>query len=262
MNTQLEMLAEVYNYKGCNFEENYIYSQLTKAFYKDILENGSELAEEEYIAIFGEESKEIFSYMSENFEYLEEACELNTEILFEGYAEKQYLEEKTRGDWMKGLADFASKTSGGARPSWSKGIQDAKNMGTAAVRSAGMDEKGLKYGLEQMSKGRLASVKKTTGLTGFLKGLWDKLKDFGGGAINKLKDLVGKVPWAKDIISKGATFFKANPIAQVAVPAVVLAGGAAAGWKLLKKLKGKKANKEEFKEVIEKNKDKIKKYAA
>lgn len=197
MNEQMRMLAEAYNYKGVFFVENYVFSNLLKAFYEDTKIYGKESAEDMYVTLFGEEAEEVFRYLNKNYSYLKEAATIKSQLLFEGYAEKTLNEDL----------------------------------------------------------GKVAS---------FLKGAWDKLKGLGTGALSKLKDFVGKgIPWAKEIAQKGASFFAGNPVAQVAIPAVALAGGVAAGWKLLSKMKKKKLSaeeKEKFKEVVEKNKDKVKKY--
>jgi hypothetical protein len=244
MTDKMQMLAEAYDYRGVFFEENFTYSHLLKAFYEDVNKYGTESAEEMYVTLFGEETKDVFSYMNENFDYLEEASAIKSEILFEGFAEK-YLSE-------------ANPLSGGMPRS-------QKAIDAVAKRSQGLDKKNIGMVRSSALEELTGSAKKISGVSGFLKGLWDKLKGLGTGAISKLKDLVGKgIPWAKEIAQKGASFFTGNPIAQVALPAVALAGGVAAGWKLLRKMKKKKLSdqdKEKFKEVLDKNKSQVKQYA-
>lgn len=98
--------------------------------------------------------------------------------------------------------------------------------------------------------------------------LWSKLKLFGAPVLGKVKNFLSQgLPWAKDLISKGAAFFTELSIAQIAVPAIALAGGVAAGLKLVNSIRKKmKANplskeeKEKFKKIVMEKEDEIKKY--
>jgi hypothetical protein len=208
----LEMLAEGLDYKGAHFTENWVYSNLVKAYIRDTREYGTEVAEDMYITLFGEELQESIDYINENYNYITEAVDIDSPLLFEGY-----LGEKMTGKGAVSMAGHAA-TSGKAK--------------------------------------------------GILKGLWDKLKGIGSGVLGKLKGFVEKgIPWAKEIVQKGASFFAANPIAQIAVPAVAIAGGAAGAAKLINKMrkkagKGKMSQeeKEKFKEQLQQNQGKIKKY--
>lgn len=206
----LEMLAEGLDYKGAHFTENWIFSNLVKAYYEDAEKYGAEEAKDMYLTLFGEELEEALDYINENYEYIGEAVGIDSPLLFEGY-----LGERAQG------------------------------KGASAVSMAG----------QAAASGKAKGV---------LKGLWDKLKGLGSGALDKVKGLVEKgVPWAKELIQKGASFFASNPIAQVAVPAVALAGGAAAGWKLLKKMKKGKISdedKQKYKEALQQKQDQVKKY--
>jgi ribosomal protein L12E/L44/L45/RPP1/RPP2 len=205
----LEMLAEGLGYEGAYFTENWIFSNLVKAYIRDAKEYGSEVAGDMYITLFGEELQEAIDYIDENYDYITEAVNVDSPLLFEGY-----LGEKADG------------------------------KGATSVVAASGKAKGV------------------------LKGLWDKLKGLGSGVIGKLKGFVEKgIPWAKEIVEKGASFFASNPIAQIAVPAVAIAGGAAGAAKLINKMrkkagKGKMSQeeKEKFKKQLQQNQGKIKKY--
>lgn len=94
--------------------------------------------------------------------------------------------------------------------------------------------------------GGFNAVKKTPKIIEFLKGLWDKIKQFGKPIVDKLSKFVGAgVTWAKNIATKGLAWLQNNPIARVAVPVVALAGGIVGGIALLNKLR-KRAGKEKL----------------
>ncbi len=78
----------------------------------------------------------------------------------------------------------------------------------------------------------------------FLAGLWDKVKKFGGPIVGKLAGLLSSgVSWAKNIAQQGLGWIASNPIAQVAVPAVVLAGSALGAVKLINRMRRKKGER-------------------
>lgn len=98
--------------------------------------------------------------------------------------------------------------------------------------------------------------------------VWDVIKQFGGAYIGKIQKFLGQgVSWAKELMSKGISFFTDLPITQIAVPAIAIAGGITAGVKLINKIRKKagknplsKEEKENFKEALKAKKDEVAKY--
>lgn len=89
---------------------------------------------------------------------------------------------------------------------------------------------------------------------GFLRGLWDKIKNFGGPLVDKLSGALGAgLSWVKNLTSNGLSWLASNPIAQVAIPAVVLTGSAIGAVKLINRLRRKsgerKMSKQEVKQL-------------
>lgn len=101
----------------------------------------------------------------------------------------------------------------------------------------------------------------------FLAGLWDKVKKFGGPIVGRLAGLLSSgVSWAKNIAQQGLGWIATNPIAQVAVPAVVLAGSAVGAVKLINRMRRKKGERkldkqeqEEIKRMAVERSDEIEK---
>jgi len=103
---------------------------------------------------------------------------------------------------------------------------------------------------------RKVSLNERITAIGFLKGLWQKIKDFGAPIINKIKTWAGPaISWIKGILSQGIKFVTTNPIAKIAVPAVVMAGSIVGAIVLINKLRKKanmkKLNKQEIDEMRE-----------
>jgi hypothetical protein len=104
----------------------------------------------------------------------------------------------------------------------------------------------------------------------FLKGLWDKVKQYGGPIVGKLAGLLSSgVSWAKNIAQQGLGWIASNPIAQVAVPAVVLAGSAIGAVKLINRMRRKKGEKklskqeqQELKRIALEKSDEVEKQAS
>jgi len=100
--------------------------------------------------------------------------------------------------------------------------------------------------------------------------VWDVIKQFGGSAIGRMKGFLGQgLGWAKELMSKGIGFFTELPIAQIAIPALALAGSAAGAIKLINSIRKKakenplsKEEKEKFKEAIKNNKEEALKYTS
>ena len=89
-----------------------------------------------------------------------------------------------------------------------------------------------------------ASAGEEVAKTGFLAGLWDKIKQFGGVIVGRLAGLISSgVAWAKNIAEQGMGWIAANPVAQVAVPAIVLAGSAVGAVKLINRMRRKSGEK-------------------
>ena len=239
MNLRGFILAESYGYEGVHFWENYIMSDLLRAFNEDVNFFGKKEAFDIYVNVFGESTAPVFEYMVNHEDELNEAAKIKGQFLFEtvGYDNlHRYLTE----------AIPASAGFGGAGR--------ALRVSNAAAQTA----KG----------GALASGLSKIG--GFLSGLWGKIKNFGKPIVDKLGSLVsGGVGWAKKIAQQGMNWLYTNPVAKVAVPAIALAGTIGGGVALINKLRkraGKdKLSKEEeqkFKELAQENKDKLKRYGA
>lgn len=103
---------------------------------------------------------------------------------------------------------------------------------------------------------------------GFLSGLWDKIKKFGAPIVSRLSKLIeAGASWAKNIAEKGIGWIGSSPVAQVAVPAVVLAGTTAGAVALINKIRKKKKQpklskeeKAELERTAQQRKPEIEKY--
>lgn len=190
---KMSMMAEGINYQGAHFSENYIFSKFVKAFYNDKNKYGTELTEDIYKKIYGEDVSVLISLLKENEEFLNEAGQSKSSLIFEGYSE--------------------------------------------------LDNE-------------------------LVEGIWEQIKKFGGASIGKLQNFLGKgVAWAKELVSKGTDFFTELPIAQIAIPAIAISGGIAAGAKLINNIRKKagknplsKEEKEKFKELVKQKENEVEKY--
>lgn len=100
------------------------------------------------------------------------------------------------------------------------------------------EEYGYNAIMEMVTSGPAGSV---LAKKNFLASLWDKVKQFGGPIVGKLAGLLSSgVSWAKNIAQQGISWIASNPIAKVAVPAVVLAGSAIGAVKLINRIRRKK----------------------
>jgi len=215
-----EILEESLNYKGNMFWENYILSNLVKTFGNDYAEIG-ESAIEMYSYIYGDEIKPLLEEMIANEDYLYEAANIHTNLLFESIGELNILNE-------------------------------------------------MNFGVTSYLKGAESTIAgKASGVLGFLKGLWSKLKDLGTKVFARITPFIKKgFGWAKNIVQKGVSWIASNPIARVAVPAVLIGGSLIGAIKLINKIRRKKNIKkispdeeEKLRSVVDKNKNKIDTYA-
>ncbi|MGV9206147.1 MAG: hypothetical protein ACOC44_19235, partial [Promethearchaeia archaeon] len=102
----------------------------------------------------------------------------------------------------------------------------------------------------------------------FLSGLWDKVKKFGAPIVSRLSRLIeAGASWAKNLAEKGISWIASSPVAQVAVPAVVLAGSIGGAIALINKLRKKKGMKKlsreeqrELEQTAEEKEDEVEKY--
>ena len=101
----------------------------------------------------------------------------------------------------------------------------------------------------------------------FLKTLWSKIKNFGKPIFDKLKLFVQtNFPWAQKILHKGLGFLATNPITQIAVPAVALAGTVGGAIALINKIRSKKGKsklnqqeEDKLEDTLENKKDEMEK---
>lgn len=100
------------------------------------------------------------------------------------------------------------------------------------------------------------------------EGIWNTIKKFGGASMGRIQKFLGQgVGWGKELITKGAAFFTGGSIAQIAVPAIAIAGSVVGGIKLINKIRKKakknplsKEEKEKFKEAVKNNEEEIRSY--
>jgi len=253
-----QMLVEGYNYTGSMFWENYILSGIVKSFPEYVIEYGEEEAKEMFIEIYGEKTRPLFDYMIENESLLFEAAIVSGKgLLFEEVGARnmeKYLTEIDSGI----LKHFG--TRGPVGMGFSTMLKKARSMTKAKLPSV--------RGLAGSSTPLKALTEPRGKILGFLGGLWNKLKSLGKGVFDKVAPFVKSgFSWAKNLVKQGVSFIANNPIARIAVPAVLLAGGAVAAVKLINKLR-KKSNKkpmnkkeiEALNSITEKNKAKIETY--
>jgi hypothetical protein len=226
MNIRERTLRESFGYNGYNFWENYILSELTRTFSKDAKKYGLSEALEMYSLLYGKESEPIFEEMSSSLKLLNEVSNYNG-LLYEGYLLNETLE--------------LSVGNGGSMSS---------------RKLAGIDSYYSK-GSTGFNPSKIAS-----GMVGFLKGIWDKAKSFGGLLFTKIKPAIASgVSWVKNLLQKGADFVSSSPIAQVALPILALTGSIAVAKKIIngirKRAKKKTLSPEEEKKLqqIAKNKE-------
>lgn len=235
-----EMLMESYEYRGTYFWENYILSNLVRTFPEFMLEHGEKDAVEIYTELFGEKARPLFEYMIEREDALiETALYVGKGLLFEEVGErnvKQYIAEAEGafGALSPRGANFANLLK-----------KSRQNVGEKIAKTAS----GSK-------------------ILGFLGGLWGKLKDLGRGVFEKvLPFLKSGFSWAKDLVTKGVSWIATNPIARIAFPAILMAGGIVGAVKLINKIRKKHGKKEmdekeveTLKSVEQKNRQAIEKY--
>lgn len=98
--------------------------------------------------------------------------------------------------------------------------------------------------------------------------VWNALKQFGGSSIGKLKGFLSSgAGWAKELMSKGISFFTTLPIAEIAIPAIALTGSVVGGVKLINKIRKEasknplsKEEREKFKQAVKEQRAEAKKY--
>lgn len=223
-----EALAEGLAYEGVNFWENYVGSALIKMFNEDVKKLGAKEAANSYIDVFGEETLPIFKYLAQNTTELNEAANIKGLFLFETVGNRNLNNYLTELNKIDAVTQLAKK---GAKP--------------GMLSLAGSGKKVAK----------------------FLKGAWDKIKEFGGPIVKRLGLFLGRgVKWAKNIAQQGLEFIWSNPVTKVAVPAIALAGTIGGGIALVNKLR-KRAGKDklskqeeaQFRETAEKKEDELEK---
>lgn len=220
-----QMLAEAYNYQGINFWDNYLMTEHLKAFTEDCLEFGEEETIEMYSELFDEDARIIYEKVVEDENLFEAINSYRGTLLFEGYFdETQILNERM----AKGVGGMATQKSNVADAF--RGMGNVKNK--AMTPAGGAAKSGL-------------------------AGIWDTIKSFGGNLLGKLKDVAASgIDFLKPLAKNGMAFIANNPIAQVALPAVAIAGGTVGAVKLINKLRKKKGQKKLKKEEIEQIKKK------
>ena len=96
------------------------------------------------------------------------------------------------------------------------------------------------------------------GILSFLSGIWSKIKEFGGGAVEKLSAAAASgLSWARELASKGMGALAEMGIPSAVVPAVAIAGSAAGAIALINKARKKKKKKE----LSQQEKEKIRELA-
>ena len=122
--------------------------------------------------------------------------------------------------------------------------------------------------LSKFAPGLTGVIGSTTKPIGFLKGLWSKFKGiFSSGTFATIGAfLKNGFSWAKDLITKGATWVAKTPIINVAVPMLMVFGGLKAAKAIVNKMRRKSGKKimtpeeeRQFDKVAAKNKNKIEK---
>ena len=184
--------------------------------------------------MFGRETKPIFEHMINNIDVLNEVANVNGKFLFEDIGEKNIENHLNEGPIGTGI----------------RNIQNA-------IPSSGRIAK-------EIAKGGA----KLPAAAGFLKGLWSKFKTFGKGIFGRLKLLVTKrVPWLASFFKKGFAFIASSPILKIAVPAVAIAGGVAAGIALINRLRKRakrkkmsKTDEKDLRAMVQKKDTEIEKY--
>jgi hypothetical protein len=161
--------------------------------------------------------------------------------------------------------EFAGVAAAKAREAIAQ--KDALLAKTAIRRSR--DNAAVKAAVSRGAEAKANSMEKLLDPTPAKKsvgGLWDTIKSFGAGLVNKLKGIASAgIAWLQPLLRNGLSFIATNPIAKVALPALAIAGGVGASIALINKLRKKagekKISKEEEKEIkaiAGKNKEKLK----
>ena len=270
MTNKLEYLKESLGYKGHYFLENYLGTKFVKAFVEDALIFGAENTKELYVEIFGEDARPILEEMTSNGLLLFEASRVDTNLLFEDIGIKKVQKHSITEAFQR-----PSNMSMISSQMMSK--ETLENIGKRLVKSTGLP---IAIGSSQDSVKSLLSLGaapstvaggvgiakiSTSGILGFLQKVWQTIKGFGSGLINKLQTfLSANFPEASKFLAAPLKFLATNPIAQVAVPALLITGGVVLAVKLLNKLRNKVGNKvldnkeiQEIKQKFDANKEKI-----
>ena len=222
-------INETWNYEGVNFEKNYILSNLLRSFVKD------SFALEEYTKVFGEETKNFFSYLIERKEIMNEVSQISG-LLFENCIEKklkEHLIEMKDDDLLK--------------------LCEQDGFLQKATTKFGFDSTKISNFFSKAKEGILTT----------LKNVWEKFSSLG--VIENIKNLLSSgFSWVKDLISKGLEFFTNAGIGELVIPAMLVFRGVApaiAGINAIRRKKKMKPltkeEKEEFEEKAKKNKTKI-----
>ena len=128
------------------------------------------------------------------------------------------------------------------------GVETSSKLAREAERAAAAREAARieSFGnfTANTATGTAASAGGEVAKAGFLAGLWDKIKQFGSAIVGRLTGLISSgVAWAKNIAEQGMGWIAANPVAQVAIPAIVLAGSAVGAVKLINRMRRKKGER-------------------
>lgn len=236
-----QMLKESYGYRGDMFWENYILSNLVRTFPEYIIEYGDKSAMEMFMLVYGEETKPLFEYMVESENLLFEASLVaGNGLLFEEIGQKNMERYLTEVD--EGIVKYVGKRV------------------PTGINFSGM--------LRKSRSGLRALTEPKSRILGFLSGLWNKLKDLGRSVFGRVVPfLKARFRWAKELVTKGVGWIATNPIAKVAIPAVLIAGGVLGAVKLINRLR-KRAGKKELsneehsalEDIADKNKARIETY--
>jgi len=160
-----------------------------------------------------------------------------------------------KGDTSQSTSDAIKNMSGINADAVAKlkGVEGAINTGSAKdlVGMNGLKSDSLLTKAGKETKDILAPAGKEA--KGLLAGLWQKLKDFGKPIFDKISGFVNSgVSWAKGLATQGMSWFSAHPLAQVAIPALLIAGTSVAAIKLINKARKAKGKKKMSAEEVEK----------
>lgn len=254
-----EIIKESLNYKGSHFEENYFFSNLIKGFKKDYKIYKEDTAAL-YESIFGEEYSLLFEDIQNNIELLNESF-LEQPLLFEQTLSEDEMEELLKkkpyeysnpiakkfaeADAMRKLSSSGGTFKGSAergnlelvKPA-QKAVENLKATSSGITKEAPKEITKNIANIAQKTKedaadylnrqaDKIINPVKTgaKATSGFLSGLWEKIKSFGKG-------LAEKFPGVAGFLKKGISWVVENPLAVIGV-----AGGTLLLGKLIKTLK-------------------------